>query len=96
MKAKIFAKIIRTHRSKCESFFFPTVIEKINKLYHKNINEILSSTEIISSVNSDDYLTLILGNKFITRFGFVEFKNAKECLKILVNPIKITKTVMTY
>ena len=96
MKAKIFAKIIRTHRSKCESFFFSTVIEKINKLYHKNINEILSSTEIISSVDSDDYLTLILGNKFITHFGFVEFKKAKECLKILVNPIKITKTVMTY
>ena len=96
MKAKIFAKIIRTHRSKCESFFFSTVIEKINKLYHKNINEILSSTEIISSVNSDDYLMLILGNKFIMHFGSVEFKNAKECLKILVNPIKITKTVMTY
>lgn len=47
-------------------------------------------------MNSDDYLTLILGNKFITHFGFVEFKKAKECLKILVNPIKITKTVMTY
>lgn len=76
--------------------FFSTVIEKINKLYHKNINEILSSTDIISSVNSDGYLMLILGNKFITLFGFVEFKNPKECLKILVNPLKITKTVMAY
>ena len=76
--------------------FFSTVIEKINKLYHKNINEILSSTHIISSVNSDGYLMLILGNKFITLFGFVEFKNPKECLKILVNPLKITKTVMAY
>ena len=76
--------------------FFSTVIEKINKLYHKNINEILSSTDIISSVNSDGYLILILGNKFITLFGFVEFKNPKECLKILVNPLKITKTVMAY
>lgn len=78
------------------TIFFSTVIEKINKLYHKNINEILSSTDIISSVNSDGYLMLILSNKFITLFGFVEFKNPKECLKILVNPLKITKTVMAY